>query len=70
MMQPGQDKIVAERIYKILAAKRDPKPAQSRQPSADLTGRWDLTVEFFSSKSEHALFIEQKGNISRANIAF
>jgi hypothetical protein len=27
-----------------------------------LTGRWDVDVEFFSSKSQHALFIEQDGN--------
>ena len=62
MMQPGDDKIVADRIYGILARKRDPKPAEMTPPAADLSGRWDVNVEFFSSKSEHALFIEQKGN--------
>ena len=27
-----------------------------------LGGHWDVTVEFFTSKSEHKLFIEQDGN--------
>ena len=31
-------------------------------PAANLTGRWDVDVEFFSSKSRHTLFIEQDGN--------
>jgi D-glucosaminate-6-phosphate ammonia-lyase len=61
MMQPGDDKIVAERIYSVLSKKRDPKPA-IKAPVADLSGLWDVSVEFFSSKSEHTLFIEQKGN--------
>ena len=62
MMQPGEDKIVAERIHGILSAKRDPKPAQPRPPAADLSGRWDLDIKFFSSRGGHTLFLEQKGN--------
>jgi len=62
MMQPGEDRIVADRIHGILAKKRDPKPAAAQSAATDLSGRWDLTVEFFSSKSEHSFFIEQKGN--------
>jgi D-glucosaminate-6-phosphate ammonia-lyase len=60
-MQPGEEKIVAERIYAVLSQKRSPKPPL-KSPAANLTGRWDVTVEFFSSKSEHVLFIEQNGN--------
>jgi D-glucosaminate-6-phosphate ammonia-lyase len=61
-MQPGEDKIVAERLYGVLSKKREPRPAEVKSPVADLSGRWDIDVEFFSSKSQHALFIEQKGN--------
>ena len=60
-MQPGQDEIVAERIYQVLSEKRSPKPPL-RAPVANLSGRWDATIEFFNSKSEHVLFIEQNGN--------
>ena len=61
MMQPGDDKVVADRIYNALSQKRSPAPKVA-PPSTNLTGRWDVTVEFFSSKSQHTLFIEQNGN--------
>ncbi len=60
-MQPGEEKIVADRIYSVLSQKRSPKPPL-KPPVANLSGRWDATVEFFNSKSEHVLFIEQNGN--------
>jgi D-glucosaminate-6-phosphate ammonia-lyase len=60
-MQPGQDEIVAERIYQVLSEKRSPK-TPLKTPVANLSGRWDATVEFFNSKSDHVLFIEQNGN--------
>ena len=31
-------------------------------PAANLSGRWDVDIEFFSSKSQHTLFLEQNGN--------
>ncbi len=31
-------------------------------PAANLTGRWDVAIEFYSSKSQHTFFIEQDGN--------
>jgi D-glucosaminate-6-phosphate ammonia-lyase len=61
-MQPGEDKIVAERLHGALSRKRPPKPAEMTAPAANLSGRWDVEVEFFSSRSQHALYIEQDGN--------
>ena len=61
-MQPGNDKIVAERIYNLLSQKRNPGSTSMAAPTAMLSGHWDVTVEFFTSKSEHKLFIEQDGN--------
>jgi L-seryl-tRNA(Ser) seleniumtransferase len=61
MMRPGDDKIVGDRIYGVLSQKRSPKPAPSA-PVANLSGRWDVNVEFFSSQSQHTLFLEQDGN--------
>ena len=29
-------------------------------PSAVITGRWDVEIEFYSSKSHHTFFIEQQ----------
>src|SRR6266566_2015459 len=62
MMQPGDDKVVAERIYGVLSAKRGPRSTAMPAPSANVSGRWDVEIEFFSSKSRHTLFIEQDGN--------
>ena len=61
-MQPGDDKIVADRLHSVLSRKRDPRPTELPAPAANLSGRWDVDVEFFSSRSQHTLYIEQDGN--------
>ncbi len=61
MMQPGDDKVVAERLYALLSEKRSPKPPPAT-PAANLSGRWDVTLQFFSSHSQHSLQLEQDGN--------
>src|SRR2546426_766816 len=58
MMQPGDDKVVAERLFEVLSRKRGPKAAPAA-PAASLSGRWDVEVVFFSSKSQHTLTLEQ-----------
>lgn len=60
-MQPGNDQVVANRIHEVLLQKRQPKQAM-QNAGVNLTGRWDLTVQFFSSTSKHSLFIDQDGN--------
>jgi D-glucosaminate-6-phosphate ammonia-lyase len=62
MMQPGDDKIVAERIHGVLARKREPRSTTTAAPAASIAGRWDVDIEFFSSKGRHSVFIEQDGN--------
>jgi hypothetical protein len=59
-MQPGNDKIVADRIYDFLSQKRSPKSASMPAPAATISGRWDATIEFFSSK-KRAYFIHGAG---------
>lgn len=61
MMQPGDDKVVADRLYGILSQKRSPKPPMAA-PASNMSGRWDVDLEFFSSKSQHVLVLEQNGN--------
>ena len=61
-MQPGNDKIVADRIYNLLSQKRNPTSTSMTAPATTINGRWDVNIEFFSSKSQHTLFIEQDGN--------
>jgi seryl-tRNA(Sec) selenium transferase len=61
-MQPGEDKIVADRIHGVLTQKRSPKPTSMSAPSANLAGRWDVDVEFYSSKVKYSWMLEQDGN--------
>jgi len=61
-MQPGDDKIVAERIYRVLTAKRNPKPNAMKPPAATIGGRWDVEVAYYSSKTHYIWTLEQDGN--------
>ncbi len=61
-MQPGDDKIVAERVHAVLSRKHPARTTTMQPPAADVSGRWDVDVEFFSSRSQHTLQIEQDGN--------
>lgn len=60
-MQPGNAEVVAERLFKILSEKKL-KSAQLAPASADLSGHWDLEIEYFTSKSHHSLFLHQDQN--------
>jgi len=61
-MQPGDEQVVAERIYQILTAVRPPQSAQLAAAEVDISGHWDLRVEYFSSDSQHQLYLHQEGN--------
>jgi L-seryl-tRNA(Ser) seleniumtransferase len=61
-MQPGEDKIVADRVHAVLSRKRTTRSTEMAAPAANVSGRWDVDVEFFSSRSQHTLYIEQDGN--------
>ncbi len=60
-MQPGNDKVVADRIVEVLT-RTNTKSGEMAAPVTNLSGRWDVNVEFYSSKSQHTFFIEQDGN--------
>lgn len=61
-MQPGEAEIVADRLYGVLSKQRPPKPTTMQQPDTDLSGRWDVTIQFSSSTSQHTFALEQEGN--------
>ena len=60
-MQPGEEVIVADRIYAALAKKRTTTETTSNIAPMNIAGRWELTVSFFSSTSKHRFTIEQDG---------
>jgi seryl-tRNA(Sec) selenium transferase len=61
-MQPGDDKVVAERLHAALSRKRPARSTEMPAPAASVSGCWDVDVEFYSSRSQHTLQIEQDGN--------
>ncbi len=63
MMSPGEDQIVADRIHAVLSAGREGRGAEApAAPAADLTGEWDVHIEFAAGAGDHTLFLKQDGN--------
>ena len=63
MMAPGNDKVVADRVYEILSKPRPPKPPhQPNPPATDLSGVWDVQIDFIAGSAHHTLSIKQEGN--------
>ena len=61
MMMPGDERIAAEKIHALLAK----PPRQDRKapatPSVNVSGQWDVDVEYILGKARHGLVLEQKG---------
>ena len=66
-MSPGDEKIVAARIHATLSnppasirtAAQPPAPAA---PAAELSGRWNVRIEYLAGASTHTLHLKQIGN--------
>ncbi len=66
MMQPGDEKIVADRIYKILSQIYNKKTIVVEPPAANMVGHWDVSIDYYSGRGTHKLFLEkQEGNTIR-----
>ena len=62
-MMPGEEKIVAERIYALLSKPpkaADPVPAPVGATAA-IAGQWDVRLEFGRGSATHSVFLEQDG---------
>lgn len=62
MMMPGDDKIVAERIYQTLS--KPPKfenPAVPPGESVSVAGQWQVELQFQRGTAQHILILEQHG---------
>jgi uncharacterized pyridoxal phosphate-dependent enzyme len=63
MMSPGDEKVVADRLYSVLSQPHPPKsPVQPKPPAADLTGQWNVHIDYISGSSEHTLHLTQQNN--------
>lgn len=63
MMAAGDEKIIADRLHAVLSAPprtaAEPPPAT---PAADLSGQWELRIDYAAGRSTHSLFLRQRGN--------
>jgi L-seryl-tRNA(Ser) seleniumtransferase len=62
MMAPGDEKVVAERLFVVLSSPPKVEEKPPAAPAADLTGTWDVRIQYAASVSTHRLHVRQKGN--------
>jgi L-seryl-tRNA(Ser) seleniumtransferase len=62
MMAPGDDKVVAERLFAVLQKPPRVEEPPKAPPATDLTGTWDVRIEYAASASTHKLHLRQRGN--------
>ena len=63
MMMPDDVEVVADRVHEILAVKWAPwNPEVPKAPATDLTGRWDVRIDFAAGASDHTFHVRQQGN--------
>ena len=62
MMMPGDDKIVAARLYEVLSKPPQIRraPEEKGQPAA-VAGQWNIRLDFVRGSANHVLFFEQQG---------
>jgi hypothetical protein len=63
MMAAGEEKIVAERLHAVLANPPKPDaPARTAAAAVDLTGQWDVRIDYTANTSAHTFHVKQVGN--------
>ena len=62
MMSPGDEKIIADRLFAVLSSGRPQTSAGPSAPASDLTGRWDVRIDYAAGSSTHTLHLRQRGN--------
>ena len=62
MLSPGDEKIVADRLVAVLSSPPRSEAAATAPPATDLTGQWDVLIEYAASVSTHTLHVRQRGN--------
>jgi L-seryl-tRNA(Ser) seleniumtransferase len=63
MLAPGDERVIADRLVAVLSK----PPAQTdaaapAAPAADLSGQWNVRIQYAAAVSTHTLHLTQKGN--------
>ncbi len=63
MLAPGDERIVADRLMAVLSRPpAQPPTAVPAAPTLDLTGQWNVRIQYAAAVSTHTLLLTQKGN--------
>jgi L-seryl-tRNA(Ser) seleniumtransferase len=62
MMAPGDEKVVAERLFAVLSKPPRVEEKPKAPPVTDLTGTWDVRIQYAASVSIHRLDVRQRGS--------
>ncbi|MBI4902163.1 MAG: aminotransferase class V-fold PLP-dependent enzyme [Acidobacteria bacterium] len=60
MMMPGDAKIAARRIHEVLSNPPKVEARKAAVPAVNVSGQWDVEIEYVLGKSRHTLVFEQK----------
>ena len=61
MLSPGDEQVLADGLYRILSRPRPTTARAPAAPAANLTGRWDVVIDYAAGRSTHALHLRQRG---------
>jgi L-seryl-tRNA(Ser) seleniumtransferase len=62
-MKSGEHKIVAQRLLEVLTAAPKPTPPKTWEaPAADISGTWEVEMQYEVGSSRHKLVLVAKGN--------
>ena len=63
MMSPGDQTIVGDRIHAFLSSPpRENRPAPAASSTVDITGQWDVQIDYVATRSTHTLHLRQVGS--------
>jgi hypothetical protein len=63
MMAAGDERIIADRLVAVLSKPpTQSEPATPASPATDLTGQWNVRIQYAAATSNHTLHLTQKVN--------
>ena len=60
MMSPGEDRIVADALHAVLSSPLPRESGPPASPTTDLTGEWEVEIDYAARRSTHRLFLRQR----------
>jgi len=60
MMSPGDEHVIADELRAALSNPPRKEPPNPKPPAVDVTGEWEVEIEFAASRGTHRLFLRQK----------